>query len=339
MKIVVHGTNWIGDAVMTIPALRKLRSIFPDAHITLHSRPWAKGIFRDCDFVDELSIPERGGLISESALWRRRRFDLAVLFTSSFRTALIAKLAGVPKRIGYATEGRRFLLNEACRMPAWKNTRHEVYFYLNLVSETEKRIIGRETPDTENIETELAVGPERRRAARELLGRSGADLSMPLIGFGVGSQNSKAKRWPPGNFAQLGDFLKKKYQGSIVLLGSENEQVAAAEVSAGSEEPPINLTGGTTLDDAVAVLAELDLFVSNDMGLAHVAAAVGTATMTIFGPTNPLTTRPWNGEIVRREDVECSPCMLRACPIDHRCMTRIKAEDVFSEISAILASK
>ena len=342
MKIVVHGTNWIGDAVMTIPALRELRRVLPEAHITLYTRSWAKGIFRDCEFIDEILCPKDDdsrirGLFPEVKLWKNKRFDLALLFTNSFRTALIAKLGGARQRFGFTGEGRRLLLTEAVARPPWKDTKHEVYYYLELLSAVEKRLLGTDTVSVSETRTLLSVNDKRRKSAREILARAGADLSRPTVGFGVGSQNSEAKRWLPERFAALCDRLQDETGAGVVLLGSGNESGASAQVLSSSGEQPIDLTGKTTLDEAVAILAELDSFVSNDMGLAHISSAVGTKTITIFGPTNPLTTRPWNGVIVRRNDVDCSPCMLRHCPIDHRCMTRIDSDIVFEKVSELLA--
>ena len=341
MKIVIFGTNWIGDAVMTIPAIRELRRLFPEAELTLYTRRWAKGIFRDCDFIDQIITPDEEaggpkGVMSEAKLWRNRRFDLAVLFTNSFRTALIAGMGGARRRFGYSNEGRGFLLTDSIPKPRWKETKHEVYYYLNLVSAAEQRLLGTDTAKNAEVNTALEVSEARRKAALELLASKGAGAPGPIIGFGVGSQNSDAKRWIDERFAKLGDNLENDFNASVVLLGSANETAASLAVMKASMGSPVDLTGKTTLDEATAVLAALDLFISNDMGLAHVSSAVGTRTLTVFGPTNPLTTRPWNGEIVRRRDVDCSPCMLRQCPIDHRCMQRISVEEVLEKARSLL---
>jgi heptosyltransferase-2 len=143
MKIVVRGTNWIGDSVMQIPALRELRRVFPDARITLCTRAWTEGIFRDADFIDEiLTIEPDESLFQQAKKWRKANFDLAVLLTNSFQTALIAKLGKVKKRFGYANEGRSFLLTNPIEKPVWKDEKHEIYYYLNLVSQIEKHYFG-----------------------------------------------------------------------------------------------------------------------------------------------------------------------------------------------------
>jgi heptosyltransferase II len=139
-KIVVRGTNWVGDAVMTIPALRQLRAVFPDAHITLATRAWAEGLFADANFIDDILVHEGTGLrsvIKQVREWRRNKFDLAVLLPNSLETALVASLAGVPLRIGYATEGRHKLLSHPLALPEWRNSKHEVFYYLKIVAELE----------------------------------------------------------------------------------------------------------------------------------------------------------------------------------------------------------
>ena len=341
MKIVVRGTNWIGDAVMTIPALRELRRIFPDAHISLHTRSWARGIFADADFVDEILTFEKEKnsiqtIRKQAKIWRDEKFDLAILFTNSFQTALLSKLGKVKKRFGYKNEGRSFLLTNSFNKPEWKNEKHEIYYYLNLIAEVEKEYFGKQTTLDTKIKFELAVSKDRREKAKTILENNKVDLTKQTIAFGVGSTNSRAKRWQAKSFAKLNDLLQYKFDANVILIGSEDEIDVSNEVADKSKHKPINLAGKTSLSEVLAILSEVDLLVSNDMGLAHVSAAVGSKTITIFGPTNPKTTKPWNAEIIRREDVECSPCMLRDCPIDHRCMTWVSPNDVFKKAQNLL---
>jgi lipopolysaccharide heptosyltransferase II len=342
MKIVVRGTNWIGDAVMTIPALRELRRIFPEAHITLATRSWARGIFEDADFIDEILPCDKGKnslqtVLKQARVWRERRFDLAVLFPNSFESAILAKMGGAPKRFGYATEKRSFLLTKAFRVPEWKNARHEIFYYLNLVSEIERFLFGKSEVFEREPRFELKVSAERRSKARKILGSFGVDLSKKIVALGVGSTNSRAKRWQAENFAALNDKLQSETGANVVLIGSKDEIDVSEKVFKKSEIKPLILTGKTDLSEAVSILAEVDLLVSNDMGLAHVAPATGTKTLVIFGPTNEKTTRPIGSEIIRK-NVECAPCMLRDCPIDHRCMTRISPEEVFLKVCEMLKS-
>jgi len=340
-SIVVRGTNWIGDAVMQIPALRELRRIFPSAYITLHTRSWAQGIFTDAEFVDDLLTFEKSqskikDALEQAKTLKEKKFDLAVLFPNSFESALIAKLAGIPHRFGYAKDARGFLLTNAVEIPEWKNERHEVFYYLNLVAEVEKKIVGAETVLAKEPKIDLKVSAERKARAREILTESGVDFSRKIVALGVGSTNSRAKRWSAISYAKLNDKLQYESNMNVILVGAKDELEVSNEVYEQSKNKPIILTGKTDLAEATAILSEIDLLVSNDMGLAHIASAVGTKTLVIFGPTNPQTTRPWNAEIFYKS-VECSPCMLRDCPIDHRCLTGISADEVFEKSKLILA--
>lgn len=340
MKILVRGTNWIGDAVMAVPAMRELRRVFPDASISLHTRVWAEDIFRDSGVFDEIISFDRTrskvrDATRQAAELRRRKFDLAVILPNSFETALVAKLAGIPKRFGYAKEARGFLLTNAVPMPPWKNARHEVFYYLNLVAEIEREYFGAANePDEEQL-IELDVSDDRKLQAREFLINHGVAVERRVIALGVGSTNSRAKRWPAKNYARLADLFADEFGADVVLVGAADEGDVANNVLAAAESKPIVLTGRTGLGEAAAILSVCDLLVSNDMGLAHLAPAAGTPTLVIFGPTNDKTTRPIGAEIIRR-DVDCSPCMLRDCPIDHRCMTMISPEDVFERAVAMI---
>jgi heptosyltransferase II len=336
VKIIIRGTNWIGDAVMQIPALREIRRIFPEAHITLYTRTWTKAIFQDVDFIDDLLTFETSdSLLSQAKSWRKRQFDLAILFTNSFQSALLAKLGGAKKHFGYKNEGRSFLLTNSVPKPSWRDERHEVFYYLNLVSEVEKKFFGSETV-VKNIENiEIPVSETRRSEARQLLEKHGIDLSKRIIALGVGSTNSRAKRWKTESYAALNDSIQSELKANVILVGTKDEVDISKEVSNKSRIKPIILTGETSLSEAIAILAEVDLLIANDMGLAHIAPAVGTKTLAIFGPTRFLTTQPIGSEIIRKE-VECSPCMLRDCPIDHRCMTRILPNDVFEKVKLML---
>jgi heptosyltransferase II len=339
-SVVVRGTNWIGDAVMTIPALTELRRIFPAARITLHAREWAAGIFEDAGFIDEILPIHSGETVFEQAKkLRQANFDLGILFTNSFQTALVTKLGKIKRRFGYANEGRKILLTDAVKIPEWKTERHESFYYLNLIAEIEKTILKTETVSFKNPQTTLTVSEKRRINARKILEASGVDLSRKIVALGVGSTNSRAKRWQAESFARLNDRFQNDLNANVVLIGAKDERDVSLEVFEKSKLKPVILTGKTSLSEAVAVLSETNLLVSNDMGLAHVAPAVGAKTLVIFGPTDPRTTQPVGSEIIRRTDVECSPCMLRECPIDHRCMTRISAEEVFNKAISIICDK
>ena len=345
MKILVRGTNWIGDAVMSVPALRELRRIFPDAKITLHTRSWADGLFRDAEFIDELVTYDKSrwkikDVYDNTQFLRDDGYDLAVLLPNSFESALTSFLTRIPRRIGYNKDVRGLLLTDPIAVPEWKSRKHEVFYYLHLIGETERRVLGRDTVSVTIPDISLEVSRERRVAAKSQLLAFGVDPKKRTVALGVGSTNSLAKRWPAERYAQLNDLLQTEMDSNVILIGSNDEIIVADEVVRLSGKPSINLAGKTDLAEIVAILSEIDLLIANDMGLAHVAPAVGTQTVVIFGPTNPETTRPFShiAEIVRKA-VECSPCMLRDCPIDHRCMTWISVEEVFAAAERIFNAK
>lgn len=327
---------------MTVPALRHLRGVFRDAEISLLTRSWAEAIFRDSAVADEIIAFDKTGskvndLRTQLGLLRERAFDVAILLPNSFESAFVSKLARIPKRFGYATDGRGFLLSDRIAVPSWKETRHEVHYYLNLIDEAAERLQGARPTPSEEIEPRIDVSDERRNRARGILELEGVDLAKKTVVLGVGSANSLAKRWPAKYYARLNDLIQKELDANVVLLGTPDEKPVADEVRSLSEIEPLSLAGGTNLSEAVGVLAECDLLVSNDMGLAHIAPATGTRTITIFGPTKDATTRPLShvAETMRNQ-VDCSPCMLRECPIDHRCMTGLVPEQVFARVVSAL---
>jgi heptosyltransferase-2 len=335
MKILVRGTNWIGDAAMSVPALRELRRIFADSHITLHTRSWAEGLFSDVDFIDELVTFDSTrwkikDVYDNSEFLRADGYDLAILLPNSFESALTSFLTRIPRRIGYNKDVRGLLLTDPIAVPEWKNRRHEVYYYLNLISEIEKRLLVRDTVSQAFPDPTLTISDERKTAARQMIAAAGVDNLNPTIALGVGSSNSRAKRWPVDRYARLSDLLYNEANTNVILVGSKDDSDVADSVVRLSTVPPINLVGKTTLSEATAILGVVDLLIANDMGLAHVAPALGTKTIVIFGPTNPDTTAPFSlhARVIRKE-VECSRCMLRDCPIDHRCMMGISVEEVF----------
>ncbi len=345
-RIVVRGTNWVGDAVMTIPALRQLRRLFPEAHITLATRSWAQGLFEDAEFIDDFMVHNGSGLrsvVQQVREWRRRSFDLAVILPNSLETALVASLARVPLRIGYATDGRQRLLTHPLDLPESRSSQHEVFHYLNIVARLEW-LISREQSflDTQPYAS-LEVAESRKVAARKLLrangvsGIPGITDGRPLIALCPGSTNSRAKRWPAERYAILADRFIDECGADVILIGAAPEEDVSLDVRERMHNLPILLTGKTDLSQLVSVLSLVDMLVTNDTGPAHIAAALGRPTLVIFGPTNPLTTRPFSpfGEVVSQPP-DCAPCMLRDCPIDHRCMTAITPDHILERARVLL---
>ena len=332
-RIVVRAPTWVGDAVMSVPALRELRRVLPGSHITVAAAAGTADIFAEADFIDDVLIHESGFLPVVRQL-RRGKFDLALLFQNAFSAAFTAFSARIPFRIGYDSDRRSFLLTTALAVPQWKNERHEAFFYLNIVGRLEQLIVRSPVFSDAQPVFDLAVSTQRKEDAHRLLIENGATREKPIAVLCPGSVNSRAKRWPAERYAELGDKLMDAGM-QVVLIGSPAELSVSHEVSSHARRKPIVLTGKTTVAQVVALLSIADVLVTNDTGPAHIGAALGTQTLVIFGPTNPLTTYPFspNAEMIR-EPPDCAPCMLRDCPIDHRCMTAISVDRVFERAMA-----
>ncbi len=198
-RVVVRGTNWVGDSVMSVPALRALRRVLPNAKVTLVIRPGPKGIFADADYIDDLLVYDRKGarsIIPQIREWRRRDFDLAVLFQNAFEAALIPFLAGVPLRLGYATESRTALLTHPLALPEWRSSRHEVFYYLYLVTALEQMLFGQSTRSESDPDASIQISENRKNDARDLLRTYGVTEGDSVVAICPGSINSLAKRWP-----------------------------------------------------------------------------------------------------------------------------------------------
>jgi heptosyltransferase II len=329
-SIVVRAPNWVGDAAMSVGALRELRRFFPNSHITVVSKPGTADVFTGAEHIDDVLVYKRTGLKSffdQVNAWKQREFDLALLFQNAFEAAAISFMARVPLRVGYATERRGFLLSHAVPVPPWKNERHEVFYYLNLVAHLEQLLTG-SAVEPSAPDTAISVSNNQKREARRFLLERKVS-TKPLVLLCPGSVNSRAKRWPPERYAALADQFSDT-GATVALIGAHSELDVSQTVAAMTRRPPLVLTGQTSVSEVMALISIADILITNDTGPAHIGAAVGTPTLVIFGPTNPLTTSPFGpaGEIIRQPP-ECAPCMLRDCPIDHRCMTAIAPEEVF----------
>lgn len=347
-RILIRGTNWLGDAVMTTPAMERLRASFPAAHIALLATPLTAGLFQASPLVNEIIEYRRreGGVRAFfDAVWqvREQRFDAALLFQNAFEAALLAALGGASVRIGFAEQGRSALLTHRLHRGQQHRNRHQVEDYLDIVAECERVCLGDKfQPATEKPLPSLLANASQRQAANEKLQQFGIADRRPLIALNTGATNSRAKCWPAGRFAELADRLNAELNAQIVLIGGAAEADYAEAVARQTKRAgAINLAGKTNMPELIGLLAECDLLVSNDTGPAHVAAALGTATLTIFGPTNEFETSPTGrrAELIRADNIECARCMHRDCPIDHRCMTRLEINAVLERVQKLLQLK
>jgi heptosyltransferase-2 len=323
-KILIRGPNWVGDAVLAIPALKALRSRFPEAETTLLVRPWVSGLFSEAPFIDRVwSAPRPAGLADWKRLTgeiRAQEYDLAVLLPNSFESALMMFLGRVPHRLGYATDGRAWMLTNPV-IPG-DEIRHQIFYYLDLV----KTISA--TVERPSIEIQATSG--ERSDARRLLAAEGIGAGKPFMVLNPGAAYGSAKRWYEERFAAVGDALARDLGLAIVIVGSLNERPIAAEIQSLTRSNTAVLSGKTSLETLIGVLAEASLMITNDSGPMHIAAAVGTPTIAVFGPTDDRVTSPYGPRTrVVKHAVECSPCLLRECPIDHRCMQGVSVENVY----------
>jgi heptosyltransferase-2 len=369
-KILVRGVNWIGDAVMTIPALRALRKDYPGARISLLVKPSVAALFQSDPSIDEVILYEEEfeSLIGKLKLSRRIRgegFSRAILLQNALDAALIAFLAGIPERGGYERDGRGFLLTRPIPFDNEDRKIHHVEYYLNLLKALGIR--------ADYSRPWIHLSLEERLSARARL----SQLKRPLLGLNPGAAYGSAKRWLPERFAEVADWFMRDTDGSVVIFGGSTETAIAeaiqkevgfrnansSSVSArpvrgqgqgrspldtGTEkrygEPGnslLNLAGKTSLRELVSLISECEVFLTNDSGPMHVAYAVGTPLAALFGSTDPvLTGPPGEGHEVFKHEFECSPCFERTCrQNDLRCMYSITSDEVYLAIKRLLGDK
>jgi heptosyltransferase-2 len=332
LKILIRATNWVGDAIMALPALRAVRTHFPDAHIAILARPYVADIYHHQQICDQL-IPydprgDQAGLCGRESLvgqLRSQKFDLALLLQNAFDAAWLAWRARIPQRIGYARDGRSPLLTKAVRVPKpGEIPAHEQFYYLELI----RRAGWLDTLRGEKC-ISLKLAPGQREQAENSLLAAGSRPKAMRVAIGAGASYGSAKCWPSEKFADVANRLAAQFDADVILLGTPAESSVSSAIAAGMRRPPIDLTGKTAIADLPALLSQCHLFIGNDSGAMHVAAAVGLPIVAVFGPTDPSGTAPVTPRCtVVQEKPYCSPCFLRRCPTDHRCMRRISAETV-----------
>ncbi|HOR62978.1 MAG TPA: lipopolysaccharide heptosyltransferase II [Smithellaceae bacterium] len=324
-KILIRGTNWIGDAVMTLPAVASVRAAYPGAHLSVLAKPPVSDIYKMFSAADEiLPYPRKfdnaPGVLRLAYSLRPKKFDAAILLQNAIEAAIIAYVAGIGVRAGYSTDGRGFLLTHPVRRSADILRVHQIDYYLEMV----KALGCADVDRSLRLETSLSTA-----TTREILRKYLPENNRPLIGIAPGAMYGPAKRWLPERFAQAGESLAKKLDAQVLLFGGGDDWETAELVRGQAQTDMMNLAGRTSLEDSVYLISQCRLFLSNDSGLMHVAGGLNIPTVAIFGSTNPVTTSP-AGErttLVRKE-TPCSPCLKKTCPTDFRCMTAVTVEDV-----------
>lgn len=318
-NILIRATNWVGDAVMCLPALQVIRERYPKAHIAVLAKPWVADLYRRENFADEVIQYDRSRW-AVARILRRRKFDCAILLQNAFDAALIVWLARIPVRIGYNRDGRRPLLTRVIAVPKpGEIPRHQRFYYLELLR---RAGIVDSVPSSDAIRLEAAGRKQARR----------------MIGVSPGAAYGTAKQWLPERFAEAAARLAEVRGAEVALFGSASERELCEQVAKLLNGHRVtNYAGKTTLGEFIDLASQCELFLTNDSGAMHIASALGVPTVAIFGATDDVATGP-TGPLARvvREPVDCSPCLLRECPIDHRCMTRVSAERVAVEALKLL---
>jgi len=330
-RILVRASNWVGDAVMCVPALQALRERFPQAYIAILARPWVADLYAREPFCDELipyNLPRGTKGLYKKWLFARRlskyAFDCAILLPNAFEAAALARIAGIPARIGYSREGRGWLLTHPIPIPNRGETPpHQRFYYLELLK---RATLIREYSDNDPI---------------RLSGWANIPVQEGKIGVSPGAAYGGAKRWIPERFAAAAVSIARERQGSVAVFGSKDEFPICEIVRRNVELAGVqckNFAGATTLAEFIMLAASCEVFVTNDSGPMHIASALGVPTVAVFGATDEFATGP-TGEHSRvvRVPVECSPCLRRECPIDHRCMTAVSADAVADVALSLIA--
>lgn len=332
-RVLIRSTNWIGDAVMNTPAVHAIRTHFPSAHISVLAKPWVAPVFDHSPDVDEVILYEERGwsaALRVARKLRRHRFDAAFLLQHAFEAALIAFLAGIPLRIGYNRDARGVLLTHPVPCPPAVRQVHQTAYYLNILN-----AVGLGASDQR---LRLAVPPAARRRAREILSARGVTPDETVMGINPSAIYGPAKQWFPDRFAALADRLQERFGCRVLVFGGPSDRQLGQGIAQMAQRPVISLAGETTLEEAFALVALCRLFVSNDSGLMHVAAALDIPQVAIFGSTNPVTTGPFSdrSRVVRTPE-PCSPCLQPECPEGHlSCMGKITVSMVLDAADALL---
>ena len=331
-NLLVRGVNWIGDAVMTMPALRALRKELPDTKISLLVKPWVAPLFENNPFIDDIILYEDkyssiSGKFRLSSVLRTKSFCSSILFQNAFDAALIAFLSGIPQRIGYNRDWRGFLLTDSIPFNNDDRKMHHIEYYLNILRQA--------GIDAEFSLPYIYLSLNERIRARDLL----KGLKRPVIGINPGASYGSTKRWQPEKFAEVTRKIISELGGSVVIFGGQSETGIAEEITSKFQISNfkfqiLNKAGKTDLRELSALISECDVFLTNDSGPMHIGYAVRTPLVAIFGSTDPELTGPvGKGNTVIRKNTDCSPCFKRTCGRNKMdCMDAITADEVFDAI-------
>ncbi len=320
-RILIRASNWLGDSVISVPAVRAIKAGRPDAHVIVAAPAKIASVWKLIAEVDEvIPLPERSLFSTVRLLRKQAPFDVAVLLPNSLRVALEVWLARVPRRVGYRGHHRSWLLNQI--VPERQQPgppKHQTNHYLEMA-----RCLGAPIDASANLPNEA---------------RSPRDSSPRKIGLCPGAEYGPAKRWLPERFAEVAATVSEQQSVNWILFGTATDAAVGAIIAEKLGDRCVNRIGQTTLDQLIAELRECELLLTNDTGTMHLATLLGVPVVAIFGSTEPALTGPLgSGHRVLRHQVECSPCFLRECPIDFRCMKAVTVEEVVAAVTEALGA-
>jgi heptosyltransferase-2 len=349
-KILVVQPSWVGDAVMATPTLRALRQLYPSAHISYLMRRYVKPLYTGMPWANQFISYRTGksrsrhgkGVIDLAARLRSGQFELAILLPNSFKSALVCKMAGIPRVVGYERDGRSFLLSDKL-LPNKDRGKLVpspiVKYYLGLA-----HYLGSNERD---LSLQLFVTEAEKRDAREVLGRCGLDPAIstpasagkpPLILLNPGAQYGAAKCWRAEYFAELADRFIEELGATVLVSASPRERPIVDTIKRYMRRTPVDLSSqGLTLGALKEVVRRCDLMVTNDTGPRHIAAAMNVPVVTVFGPTHPEWTEIYYAKEKQvAVKVFCGPCQKKVCPLDHRCMKQVTPAMVYDASLGLL---
>lgn len=336
-RILIRSTNWIGDVVLTFPAIATIRKNFPGSYIAILCKPWVAPILENNPDVNEVILYDQGGIhkgigrLGLVRILRRKGFDLAILLQNAFDAAMLTFMARIPIRAGYNTDARGVLLTNKVILEESVLKKHQVYYYLEMLNALGMGIV--------DDDPTIKVSAEAGNMASKILNSYNIQDGELLVGINPGASFGSAKRWLPERYAMLSDMISESFDAKVLLFGSSREKVVSEMIVRLAKSDIVDIAGKTSLIEAMALIEKCSIFVTNDSGLMHIAAALHIPVVAVFGSTDPITTSPrGNGTIIVRKELSCSPCLKRECPIDHKCMRMIEVDEVYQHVREILDS-
>ncbi|CAN2045501.1 heptosyltransferase II [Candidatus Magnetomoraceae bacterium gMMP-1] len=336
-KLLIRSTNWIGDAIMTTPAVRAIKKNFPGAEITMLAKPWVAPVFDNSPYVDHVIIYDDSGkhkgITGKFRLAKELKpcaFDAAILLQNAIEAAIITFLAKIPIRIGYNTDVRGLLLTHSIKCTPEIKKLHQTKYYLEILKGA--GFI------TDGTMLDLFLSRKDQVRAKEILKSCGISDKDLIVGINPSATFGSAKQWFPERYARLADKIQQSYNAKIIIFGGPKDRMLGEKISEMMQHELINLCGKTSLEEAIALIEQCNLFITNDSGLMHIAAALDIPLIAIFGSTNPVTTGPWSDKSkIISISAQCSPCLKPECPlVHHKCMDEIKVDMVFKAVMEMM---